>query len=339
MVDNLQKKSFFTLIIGLLCIFIVQNIYGQDDAATRLAEAEKYYKSAFFDKAIEILADLSQDVTIDSEVRKESLRFLGRAYVAKGLYDKAKDAILKLLELEPPLIALNPDYEPPPLMKVYYDARKTKTGSYTVERPDPGMKTMAIIDFKNRSIDQKEKFDPMEKGFSDLIIHRLNNATDLKVIERDRINWILNEIEIQDKHSMEGAVRMGKQLGVHSVLLGSFIIYEDEMWLGARLVKVETSEILLTDEIKGEVDEFYDLTDKLSEKIAAKIEVNIGEADEGLAAATESLEALLSYSEGLAYLETGDYKQAYKKFIEALEFDPEYENAKVKAESIKPFAG
>jgi TolB-like protein len=336
MIPKLKQKIVALLFSGFIFTLIIGASF-YSDPETELEEAEKFYKSAMFDKAIEILTGLSSDTSIDQEIQKDALRFLGRAYVAKGLYDKAKDAMLKLLELEPPIISLNPDFEPPPLMKVYYDARKTSSNSYEVEREDPGMKTMAIIDFKNRSIDQKERFDPMEKGFSDLFIHRLNNSTDLKVIERDRIQGILEEIGIQDQYNMEGAVRMGKQLGVHSVLLGSFIIFNDELWLGARLVKVETSEILLTDEIKGDVDDFYTLTEKLSLTIAEKIDVTLGGDDVSVTSETKSLEALLSYSEGLAFLETGNYKGAYNKFIEALEFDPNYENARTKAESIKPF--
>ena len=54
---------------------------------------------------------------------------------------------------------------------------------------------------------------------------------------------------------------------------------------------------------------------------------------------TKSLEALLLYSEGLAYLEKDNFKDAYDKFIKALKYDPLYENARLKAESIKPFAG
>jgi TolB-like protein len=342
---KLNNERLYTVMVKLLALTILILLYNsatlaQDNGKSRLAEAEKYYKSAMFDKAIDILDNLSSDKSTDNEVRKEALRFLGRAYVAKGLYDKAKESIMKLLELEPPIVTLNPDYEPPTLMKVYYDARKSvSNGSLEVEKPDPGIKTMAIIDFKNNSIDQKEKFDPMEKGFADLMIHRLNNSTGLRVIERDRINWILNEIEIQDKYSMEGAVRLGKQLGVHVVLLGSFIIYNDEIWLGARLVKVETSEILLTDEIKGDVDDFFKLTEKLSAKIAANIDVTLKDSKEGLSGETKSLDAILTYSEGLALLEEGKYKEAYDKFQKALELDPNYELARTKAESIKPLVG
>jgi TolB-like protein len=339
---NREQLSALSIFFSGFILALILNftITAQGDEKNRLAEAEKYYKSALYDKAIKILSELSFGKTSSNEVQKDALRFLSRAYVAKGYYDKAKESLAKLLELEPPLVTLNPDFESPPLMRLYYEVRKSSSGdSYTVERPDPGMKTMAIIDFQNSSIDEKEKFDPMEKGFADLMIHRLNNSVGLKVIERDRINWILNEIEIQDKYSMEGAVRLGKQLGVHTVLLGSFIIYNDEIWLGARLVKVETSEILLTDEIKGDLEDFFSLTEKLSNKITDKIDVTLKAAADAVTSETKSLEALLTYSEGLSLLEEGNYREAYNKFLKALEYDPKYELARTKAESIKPLVG
>jgi TolB-like protein len=323
-------------IIAVLSILITSTLWAQTDPKAKLDQAEQYYKSAQFDNAIGILDTLAADGSVDVEIRKEALRFLGRAYSAKGLYDKAKESISQLLKLEPPMVVFNPDYEPPVFMKLYYESRKEFSGSYTVERPDPGMKALAIIDFKNRSVDHKEQYDPMEQGFADLMINRMNNSTGLKVIERERIQWILDEIKLQNQNDMEGAVRLGKQLGVQSVLLGSFIIVGDQIWLGARLVKVETSEILLTDEVKGDLDEFFDLIDQLGKKIADKINVTLKEETSSDISQAPSLDAIMAYSVGLNYLEKEDYKNAYAKFEEALKIDPNYEKAKLKAQSIAP---
>lgn len=323
-------------IFTIITFLMVSSVSAQTDSKAKLDQAEQYYKSAQFDNSIEILNSLAGDSSVDVEIRKEALRFLGRAYSAKGLYDKAKESISQLLKLEPPMVVFNPDYEPPVFMKLYYESRKEFSGTYAVERPDPGMKTLAIIDFKNRSVDHKEQYDPMEQGFADLMINRMNNSTNLKVIERERIQWILDEIKLQNQYDMEGAVRLGKQLGVQTVLLGSFIIAGDQIWLGARLVKVETSEILLTDEVKGDLDEFFDLIDQLGKKIADKINVNLKEVTTSDISEAPSLDAIMAYSVGLNYLEKEDYKNAYEKFEEALKIDPNYEKAKLKAQSIAP---
>lgn len=337
-INRFPKRGMIQLsLIALLSFMLLSSGTFSDDAKDKLKQAENYYKSAQFDNAIEILNGLSKDASVNEEIQKDALRFLGRAYTAKGLYDDAKNAIHRLLELEPPMVMFNPDYEPPVFMKLYYESRKEFTGSYAVERPDPGMKTIAIIDFKNRSIDKKEQYDPMERGFADLTINRLSNSINLKVVERERIQWILDEIKLQDQHNMEGAVRMGKQLGVQTVLMGSFIIVKNEIWLGARLVKVETSEILFTDEIKGKLDDFFDLIDNLSNKIAAKIEVELKKQDVGeVVPEAPSLDAVMAYSIGLSFLEKEDYKNAYAKFQEALKFDPNYEKAQLRAQTIAP---
>ena len=336
---NYQSKINFLLsffISAFLVLLLNNSTYAQGDSKAELDQAEEYYKSAQFDNAITILEKLSSDSSVDNEIRKDAYRFLGRAYSAKGLYEKAKESIAQLLKLEPPMVVFNPDYEPPVFMKLYYEARKEYSGSYKVERPDPGMKTMAIIDFKNRSIDKKLQYDPMEKGFADLFINRLNNSTNLKVVERERIQWVLDEIKLQDQYNMEGAVRAGKQLGVQTVLLGSFIILGDQIWLGARLVKVESSEILLTDEVKGDLDNFFELVDQLGKKIADKINVTLKDETKTEVSEAPSLEAIMSYSVGLSYLEREDYKNAYDKFEEALKYDPNYEKARLKAQSIAP---
>ena len=334
------------LLVLAMVVFAHMQVLAQEKAGStkhKLERAMKLYSSAKFDEAIKILSEVEKDKSLEKKDQIDVLFGLGRAYVAKGQKDKALWAMSKMLALEPPSIEPDPDTECPPLMKVYYSARKNKSGTDSV-RADPGVRTIAILDFKNRSIDDKEKFDPMEKGFSELVIGSLNGATNLKVIERERIQWILDEIGLENdpgKFDMESAVRVGKQLGVHTVLLGSFIKIKDEMKLLARLVKVETSEILMTDEVQGDADDVFELAEKLSEKVAKGINVKLAQssATESQASETKSLDAMLSYSEGLSFLEKGNYTDAYKKFEQALTHDPNYEKARQKKESIKPLLG
>ncbi|MFQ5650039.1 MAG: CsgG/HfaB family protein [bacterium] len=322
---------------------LVGTATGDERADSKLEQAAALYRKAHFDEAIQLLQELAADATLPKQQQTEVWKFLSRTYYAKHLHDQARNAISKLLELEPPLITLDPDREPPPLMDMYYEVRKEKNkGSRVIEQPDPGIKTMAILDFKNRSPDDKERFDPMEQGFADLMIHQLNGSTRLVVVERERIQWILKEIELEnepDRFDPDMAVRIGKQLGVHIVLFGSFINLNNQMWLGARLVKVETSEVLLTDSVRGKTDKFFDLTSRLGRKISKKIEVEISSSSRQEEGETESLDAVLLYSQGLRFLEDGDYQKAYQKFQDALKRDPDYDKARKRAESIKPLLG
>lgn len=334
------KSLWFGVMAGLFCLGAT--FPGDGGVKEKIQQGVEAYNAARFDAAIDILTAVSKDKTLDVKERRDVWLNLARSYLAKSNNEAVRDALTKLITLEPPIIELDPDAEAPPLMRLYYDVRKSTTGSAEVERADPGIKTMAVLDFKNRSIDDKEKYDPMEKGFAELLINTLNGSVNLKVVERERIQWILDEIGLENdpgKFDEKSAVRVGKQLGVHTILIGNFIKANDQLYLGARLVKVETSEILMTDQVKGDADDFFELTDKLSEKIAKGINVTLGKVEFQPGKETKSLDAMLTYSEGLVELEKGNYKIAYEKFMDALEKDPSYSKAKTKADSIKPLIG
>lgn len=338
MVNAAGGLMFAALAVGgMLLLHAEASAQAKGDA--RLVKATDSFNSGDFEGAIRVYNEIVGDKSLDKPVRREAMLGLGRSYFAKNNKEKAKSALNDLLELEPPLVELDPDEEAPPLMKLYYSVRREKQGNLSVERADPGIKTIAVLDFKNRSVDDKEKFDPMEKGFSELIINQLRGAVQLKVVERERISWIMDEIGLENtpgKFDVASAVRVGKQLGVHAVVLGSFIKFKGEMWLGARLVKVETSEILATEDVKGDADEFFALAEKLSMKVAKGVNVNITEAQIEKGTETKSLDAMMSYSEGLVLVEKGDYDGAVKKFEEALQKDPTYDKARIKAQSLKP---
>ncbi len=315
---------------------------AQDDASEKLAEAVDVYFAADFDTATELLTAISSDTGYPVDVRREALQYLGRCYIAQRLEVEARSTIMKLLQLEPPLVELDPDVEPPSLMKLYYDVRRDIRGSYDLEKPDPGLQTLAIIDFTNNSIDDAVRLAPLKWGLSSLLINQLNGATDLKVVERERINWLLEELDLQRdaaRVDQATAVRAGKLLGVTAVLLGSYMKLGKEMVVNTRLVKVETGEILATEQVRGSADKVLDLAQELSLKVAKSINVEVKRNELGVRNDTSSLDAMISYSEGLALLEENDYSAAYLKFMEALEYDDGYERARVKADNLKPLLG
>lgn len=310
-------------------------VVGQD---VTFETATAAYQEANFDEAIDQFVTLSADQSLERDVRREVFQYLGRSYIAKNLTDKAREVVLDLLELEPPLVELDPDIEPRPLMRIYYDARKNLEGGYQVERADPAMRTLAIMDFTNSSVTEKESFDPLQQGLATIMIHNLNGATDLKVVERERIQWLLDEQAMQrsDVVDQQTAVQAGKLLGAHAVLFGGFIVNRRDMWINARLVDVETGEILLTEQVFTKPNDFFEGVEKLSLQVAQAVNADLEEADLGARTETRSLDAQMSYWEGLGLLDRGEYRAAYEKFLESMEYDPGFTRARLKAESVEP---
>ncbi len=300
--------------------------------------AVQAYEEANFLEAIELFSTVAQNEEGDRVIRRDALHYLGRAYMARRNEVKAKDALSGMVEFEPPKIEFDPDIESPKLMRLYYEVRKDESGGYEV-RKESDMTTLAVLDFTNSSIDDYERLSPLEKGFSSLFINQLNGATELKVIERERIQWLLDELDLQareDRVDQQTAVRAGKLLGAQAVLLGSYIKHGKKMVITARLVKVETGEIIMSEKVTGKADRFFELADNLSLNIAKSINIDLEQSELGARADTRSLDAMISYSEGLNLLEAENYRGAYEKFVEALEYDSGYTRARIKAKSIEP---
>jgi len=150
---------------------------------------------------------------------------------------------------------------------------------------------------------------------------------------------LLDELDLQQEAGrvdQQTAVRAGKLLGVHAVLLGSYIKHGKDLLVSVRLVSVETGEILATEQEQGRAEDIFVIAQSLSLKVAKGINVALEDTRLGARTETRSLDAMMSYSEGLDLLENEDLRSAYEKFLEALEYDPTYTRAKLKAESLRP---
>ena len=302
-------------------------------------KAVEVYYSAEFEEAIKLFSAIAENSEKDRIVRRDALHYLGRSYLATRNAEEARSAVEQLARFEPPRINIDPDIELPQLLRLYYEVHKDKGGSYAY-KDEANISTLAIVDFTNQSIDDHDRLEPLSKGFSSLLINQLNGATDLKVIERERINWLLDELDLQEDESrvdQQTAVRASRLLGAHMVLFGSYMKFGKTMNLSVRLVRVETGEIIMTDQVKGKADNFFELAEKLSLSVAKSINIGISNNELGFQRReTKSLDALLSYSEGLDLLEQENYRAAYEKFLDAYDFDPGYKRAIIKAKSIEP---
>ena len=323
------------LVVAVGLAALTQGVRAQEST---LDAAAAVYDAAEYGQAIDLLHEVAYDTNVNVATQQEALLYLARAYTAERLHDEARRTLDHLLTLEPPPVTVNPEIEHPHLVKLYYQARHDHQG-YDVERPDPGLQTIAVMDFDNNSVHDRVLYDPLEKGLASLMGHYLGGATQLQVVERDRVHWLLEELELQRDTTLvdqERAVRMGKVLGVHVVLFGSYAVHEGRIRIGARLVKVETSEVILSEHLFGEPDDFFELIERLSLQVAQAINVELDRDDVRERRATSGYDALLAYSDGVVLVEQGRYAEAHAKFMQALEHDPGYEQARQRAASLGP---
>ena len=332
------KKVRGTLLLVLLLLPLLAPTVQAQTGNGLFDTARDTYNEGEYSQAAQQFAALARDETLDLELRKEALRYLGRAYVAQSLMEEARKAIIDLLELEPPLIELDPDMEPPTLVNLYLEERQKKAGGFDIPTADPGMRTLAVMDFSNYALEDPERWEMMQWGFSSMMIEQLSGATDLKLVERENIQFLLDELNLQSSSRVDQAtaVRMGKLMGVHAMVFGGIIVSGRKMTLSARVVKVETGEILLGESVEGRAKNFYELIEALSLEVARSVNSTFTKTEIGARTETKSLDAMQAYAAGLKLAEDGQYHAAYEKYMEALDLDPSYTKAQRRADGLVP---
>ena len=180
------------------------------------------------------------------------------------------------------------------------------------------------------------------KGLADFFEADFSNISSLKVVERDKIDFILKEIELSEKGKVDAstAVRVGKLLGAQLMIFGSIVqLDKNNTKMLCKVVKVETSEILTSVEREGKPDYFKMEKDMVME-LAEKLNLALSDDTQELikTSNTESTDAATLYARGLFHMDKYDYKKAYEYFKKAYDLDNTFVEAKQKMDIYQPLA-
>jgi TolB-like protein len=137
--------------------------------------------------------------------------------------------------------------------------------------------TVAIMPyFNNGSVLNHADYDALGKGIADVLITELAGNKALRVIERDRVQQILDEQNLgaSGRIDKETAAKVGKIIGVHHMIFGGFIIDpKGTMRLDARSVNVETSEIEHVESVTDKADNLLAILTNLADKLNKELKL------------------------------------------------------------------
>ncbi len=191
-------------------------------------------------------------------------------------------------------------------------------------------KTIAVLYFENNSIVDKDKLDPLKKGLADMMITEMSKIKGLKVVERQRIQSIIEELNLNETDMVDKSTtqKMGKLLGAKVMLFGGFSnLFNDKLRIDVRLVRTETGETLKAEEETGELDEFLTMLQSLVKKIANDLEVKLSSEDEDRFEASKdgNFDGYITFAKALNFEDQGKKMEKMGKKPEA---KSAYENAK-----------
>lgn len=192
--------------------------------------------------------------------------------------------------------------------------------------------TMAVLPFENNSVTEPEKYAPLSKGLSAMLTTDLKNSnTTLQIIEREKIQAILKEIALGQSGSVDQstAVKAGKLLGAQSIVFGSFMVLGNNVRIDARIINVETGEVLMAEFITGDIGGFINIAVDLAAKIAKSMKVAFNPVK---VKSTGNPDAAIYFSQGLDALDKGNKEEANRLFLNCIKLDPAY---KVQVDNVK----
>jgi TolB-like protein len=343
---NLIKKPAAAVLAVFFSLFLfVSLITGQDQSTVvdKLGEAFKMYSELEFEKGLEIADKLLQRDEIN-------LRDSIAIYAVKSmlLYGKGDEYITKsykylemMANLGPCAIQLPYDFWPQELRNQWFRIAQGKSALVCPEEGDREIKTIAIMEFDNYSVGKfQEELGFVTKGLADFFEADFSKVTNLKVVERDKVAYILKEIELTKEGMVEAstAVRVGKMLGAQIMVFGSVAQLDDrKARMLVKAVKVETSEIIASVEKEGKPD-YFKMEKELVKELSEKLDLTLTDETTALIdqSGTESTDAATLYSRGLYYMDKYDYAKAFDYFKQAYEKDNTFAEAKKKMDIYRP---
>lgn len=190
--------------------------------------------------------------------------------------------------------------------------------------------TIAILYFENNSVVDKDKLDPLKKGLADMLITEMSKIKNLKVVERQRIQSVVEELnlgetDLVDKNTSQ---KMGKLLGAKVLLFGGFSnLFGDKLRIDARIVSVETGVTLKAEEETGDLDQFLTMLKSLVKKISDDLEVKMSKAEADRLESTQDgkFDGYVTYAQALNLEDNGRKLDKQGKRADAIAM---FENAK-----------
>jgi TolB-like protein len=189
-------------------------------------------------------------------------------------------------------------------------------------------KNVAVLYFDNYT--GKPDYDPLGKGIASLMISDLSAVQEIQLVERDRLQDLIKEIDAQHTKYFDSttAVKVGHMVGAEYVVVGSFTTVQPQMRIDTRVLRVETGEIVKTAQVTGDEDKFFDLEQKLADRLVDGLGIALSpEGRQALASQeranrVDRVSTLNDFSHALALYDVRDFLGAAKKMAIAVQGAP-----------------
>jgi curli biogenesis system outer membrane secretion channel CsgG len=184
----------------------------------------------------------------------------------------------------------------------------------------------------------------LRKGLAQMLISDLTGQDRWLVVERERLESVLAEQKLGQSGKIDKATaaKLGKLLGARYLVLGSYFDLMGALRVDARLVSVETGEILGSAGSTGKPDDFLTVEQKIGQDLGRLLSQRVAQPSSGQTPTTApkkptrpkaparlKTRTAVAYSQALALLDNGQRDKAKAKLEDVVKEQPDFAMASI----------
>ena len=173
---------------------------------------------------------------------------------------------------------------------------------------------------------------PLERGFAELLTVDLARSSRLTVVERIRIQAIIDELKLQQSGATDAGtnVRAGKIVQAGRLVQGSIVQAGQQLRVDAAVIDVPTTRVAGSTNDDRTLDQLLTLEKNIALGLFAQMGVTLTTAERNAIEQrpTRSLAAFLAYSRGLLLEDDGRFTEADEFYRTAVRLDPGFAAAR-----------
>lgn len=185
----------------------------------------------------------------------------------------------------------------------------------------------------------EKRYAPLGRGLSEMMITDLANVNSLKLVERVRLQALLDELELGQTAYVDPntAPRTGRLLGAGRLVGGNFAVEDDDLFMDVAVVSSADAASRALETTRGDVADLFALQKQLVFRLIEEmgIELTPAERERIQKVPTRNLQALLAYSRGVQAEDAGRFGAAARHYQRASELDPSFSEAADRAETAR----
>ena len=194
-------------------------------------------------------------------------------------------------------------------------------------------RTVAVMPL--RFVGADSSLAPLERGLAELITTDLSRSSQLTVVERARLQALLDEIALQQSGATDSAtnVRAGRIIQAGRIVNGQILQDGERLRVDAAIVNTQTSAVTGGAADENTLEQLFEIEKAIVLQLFDSLGVQLTTAERNAIEQrpTRSLQAFLAYSRGLSLEDRGLYEEAARNYQEAVRIDPSFGQAAQKS--------